>query len=105
MTISGTLIKKLEVQKGISKTGNEWQKQSIIIEQADAYKTKVCIDVMGDKIERVEKMEVGNHYDISVNVGSREYNGKWYTNINGWFFANEKTNTNQSEEDSDNLPF
>ena len=113
MTISGTLIKKLEVQRGISKTGKEWKKQSIIIEQEDQYKTKVCIDVMGDKIERVEKMEVGNHYDISVNVGSREYNGKWYTNISGWFFANEKTSSQMSKaddvyndnEDNNDLPF
>jgi len=105
MTITGTLIKKLDVQKGTSKKGNEWQKQSIIIETEDQFKTPVCIDVMGDKIDKVAKMEVGNRYDISVNVGSREYNGKWYTNINGWFFATANNNDNQSEEDSDDLPF
>jgi len=105
MEVKGKVLRKLELETGVSKAGKEWKKQSIIIEQEDAYKTKVCIDVMGDKIERVEKMEVGGHYDISVNIGSREYNGKWYTNINGWFFATANNNDNQSEEDSDDLPF
>ena len=48
---------------------------------------------------------------ISCNVYSREYNGKYYNQIDGWFFVNqnETSTDNRSEfvttDDNDNLPF
>lgn len=105
MKITGTLIKKLDIQLGTSKAGKEWSKKSFIIEQEDNYSTQVCIDVMGDKIDEFEKMEIGNCYDIGVNISSREYNGKYYTNINGWRIDNKIASTSKAEDDSEDLPF
>ena len=105
MEIKGTLIKKLDLQTGESKAGKEWSKQSFIIEQDDKYSTKVCIDVMGDKIAEFEKMEIGNCYDIGVNISSREYNGKYYTNINGWRVNNKLASKNEIEDNNEDLPF
>ena len=33
MEIQGKLIKKLDIESGISKAGKQWQKQSILVEQ------------------------------------------------------------------------
>ncbi len=33
MDIKGKLIKKLDIESGISKGGKQWQKQSILVEQ------------------------------------------------------------------------
>ncbi len=32
----------------------------------------------------VEKLRVGESYIVSVNIESREYNGRWYTDVREW---------------------
>ena len=92
MEIKGTIKKKLKLQSGTSKAGNEWQKLDVIITQSDEYSKEVCITAFGDKaIESVKRINEGDSVEVSVNVESREYNGKYYTNITGWKWANGNT--------------
>jgi coenzyme F420-reducing hydrogenase alpha subunit len=92
MEVKGTIKKKLKLQNGTSKAGNEWQKLDVIITQSDEYSKEVCITAFGDKaIESVKRFNEGDSVEVSVNVESREYNGKYYTNITGWKWANGNT--------------
>ena len=43
MEITGKLIKKFDIESGISKAGKEWNKQSILIEQNAEYNKEVVI--------------------------------------------------------------
>ncbi len=79
MNISGKLIQLLPLQSGTGKNG-EWKKQEIIIETSDKYPRKVCISVWGDRID-MGKLVVGNQLNIDFSVESREYNGRWYTDV------------------------
>lgn len=89
MEVKGTIKKKLKLQSGTSKAGNEWQKLDVIITQSDEYSKEVCITAFGNKaIESVKRFNEGDSVEVSVNVESREYNGKYYTNITGWKWAN-----------------
>jgi hypothetical protein len=88
MEINGKLIKKLDAESGISKTGKEWQKQSILVEQAGTdYNKEVVISFFGDKIKSIRDIEEGSEVSVSINLSSREFNGKYYHNIDGWFCA------------------
>ena len=92
MEVKGIIKKKLKLQSGTSKAGNEWQKLDVIITQSDEYSKEVCITAFGDKaIESVKRFNEGDSVEVSVNVESREYNGKYYTNITGWKWANGNT--------------
>ncbi|MDR0713677.1 MAG: DUF3127 domain-containing protein [Bacteroidales bacterium] len=82
MEIKGKLIKKMPVQTGQGRSG-EWKKQEIILEQEGAYARKVCIAVWGDKMD-VASMEEGAMLNIAVDVESREWNDKWYTDVKAW---------------------
>ena len=79
MNITGKLIQLLPLQTGTGKNG-EWKKQEIIIETSDKYPRKVCISVWGDRID-MGKLVVGNQLNIDFSVESREYNGRWYTDV------------------------
>ena len=88
MTVIGTLIKKYERETGVSKTGKTWEKQSILVEQAGTdYNKEVVISFFGDKIKNLKDIEEGTDINVSVNLSSREFNGKYYHNIDGWFIA------------------
>lgn len=84
MEIKGKLIQKLGLETGVSASGKDWKKQSIVIETIETYPKKVYISFMGDKVDELSNVYPGVTVTVSVNIESREFNGKWYTQINGW---------------------
>ena len=104
MNVIGKLISKLERETGVSKSGKTWEKQAILVEQSGTdYNKEVVISFFGDKIKSIRDIEVGSDVSVSINLSSREYNGKYYHNIDGWFCAKLGQETvGASEED---LPF
>ena len=105
MEIKGKLSKKLEKETGVSKSGKTWEKQSIMIEQSGTdYNKEVVISFFGDKIKSIRDIEEGSDVNVSVNLSSREFNGKYYHNIDGWFIAKVGQET-VSPVNEDDLPF
>ncbi len=82
MDISGKIVQFLQVQTGQGKNG-PWKKQEFILETGDTYPKKVCIAVWGDKID-LGSFKPGDLVDVSFDVESREYNGRWYTDVKAW---------------------
>ena len=97
MEVTGKLVKKLEAETGVSKSGKEWKKQSIVIDTGGEFNNEVCISAFGDKMDSMNKLEIGMDVSVLCNVYSREYNGRYFHNIDGYFF------TNQSNKVSGNL--
>jgi hypothetical protein len=87
MNVIGKLIKKLERETGVSKTGKTWEKQSILVEQDVEWNKEVVISFFGDKIKSIRDVEEGSDVNVAVNISSREFKGKYYHNIDGWSCA------------------
>ena len=85
LELEGRIIRKLNVQTGVSARGN-WSKQEFIVEyQEGSFPTQACFNVWGeDKVKDMERFQIGDQVKVSFNINSREYNGRWYTNIRGW---------------------
>ncbi|MDD4657229.1 MAG: DUF3127 domain-containing protein [Bacteroidales bacterium] len=84
LEIVGSLIKKTPVQSGTSARG-EWQKQEFIIKTQDNFPKEVCFNVWGaEKVSELTSYTEGELLKISFNVESREYNGRWYTDLRAW---------------------
>lgn len=82
MQLTAKLIQVLPLQSGVGRNG-EWKKQDVIVETDGQYPKKVCISIWGDKASE-SVLQVGNILDISFDVESREYNGRWYTDVKAW---------------------
>ena len=85
MEIEGRLEIKLAVQSGRSAKG-DWAKQEFVIEyQEGNFPTKACFSVWGaDKVKDLERYNVGDQIKVAFNISSREFNGKWYTDLRAW---------------------
>ena len=85
MELEGRIVRKLNVQSGSSARGT-WSKQEFIFEyQEGNYPSQVCMNVWGEeKVKDLEKYQVGDKVKISFNLSSREYNGRWYTDVRAW---------------------
>ncbi len=82
MNISGKVVQVLPIQTGTSKAGNPWQKQEFVLDQGGQYPRKVCISLFGDNVAKIP--QVGQDVMVSVDIDSREFNGRWYTEIKAW---------------------
>lgn len=84
MEIKLKIFQVLPAQEGIDKNGNPWKVQGYVGETSDQYPRKVHFEVFG--AERIEKnaCNVGDLVDVSFDIESREYNGRWYTSIRAW---------------------
>ena len=59
MEVTGTVLRKLELETGTSKAGKEWQKQSMVIDTGGEFNNEICVSAFGDKLEQMLKLEVG----------------------------------------------
>ena len=82
MQIQAKLVQILPLQTGEGKNG-PWKKQDIIVETEGQYPKKICISIWGDKADE-KILQIGNTLDISFDVESREFNGRWYTDVKAW---------------------
>lgn len=116
MDVSGTVVALLPLQTGQGKNG-VWKKQEFIIETPGQYPKKVCLSLWGEKVDE-NKVSIGDKITASVNLESREYNGRWYTDARAWKIARQTGGADRevpppSAEDtfipdtnaSDDLPF
>jgi len=92
LELEGKIISKLPVQSGTSARG-AWQKQEFVIEyQEGNYPTQVCLNVWGeDRVKDLDRFAVGSAVKVSFNLSSREYNGRWYTDVRAWRIENQGT--------------
>lgn len=84
MEITGKIIAVLPIQGGTSKSGNEWKKQEYVLETHDQYPKKVCFQIFGsDRIDQAA-IQAGEELTVYFDIDSREYQGRWFTNISAW---------------------
>lgn len=82
MQLTAKLTQLLPLQTGTGKNG-EWKKQDIIVETTGQFPKKICVSVWGDKINETQ-LKPGNELKIDFDIESREFNGRWYTDIKAW---------------------
>lgn len=88
MPIKGKVIAVGRRLSGVSKTkGTPWEKQEYVIETEGQYPKKVAFSILNNKIEEAG-LQIGHNIEIEVDAQSREYNGKWYTELTAWRVKN-----------------
>jgi len=95
MEIKGRLVKVLPIQTGQGRNG-EWKKQDFVIELEGTYPRKACFTAWGDKVD-VGSLAEATMLNVFFDIESREFNGKWYTNLTAW-------KVEQMEENQPPLP-
>lgn len=83
MEIKGKIIIALDEQGGTSKAGNAWRKREYVLETQETYPKKICFNLFGDRIDQYP-MAVGDEVTVSVDLESREYMGRWYTDVRAY---------------------
>ena len=85
LELEGTLRQKMGVQQGTSARG-QWAKQEFILDYPDGnYTSQACFTAFWqDKVAELDKYQIGDKVKVSFNLRSREFNGRWYNDLQIW---------------------
>lgn len=83
MEIEGMIIQDLGGVEGVSKAGNPWKKHEWVLETIGQFPRKVKFHVFGEKANTLV-FEPGKSYAIQFDLESREFNGRWYTDVSAF---------------------
>jgi len=112
LKVKGKITKVLDVESGTSKAGKDWKKLQFVVDTGNQFNPEVCFQLFGDeKVENFNKYnKTGDEVEVNFNLSSREFNGKYYHNLDAWrvFKATEvkeSTELNKNDTEDDDLPF
>jgi len=86
---------------------------NFVIDTGDQYNPEICFQLFGsDKVEDFKsRNKVGDSVEVAFNVSSRDYNGKYYHNLDAWKIKGLESSKSteeiieKSEQVNDDLPF
>jgi hypothetical protein len=98
MEFEGIVFRKLPEMSGTSTRG-AWKKQDVVFELPNEFNRKICVTFFGAKADEATALNEGDSVTVSVNVESREYNGRWYTDVRAWKTVRGWVNPNSAGSD------
>jgi len=112
LSIQGLLIQKNEIENIENKEGKKWIKQTFLIDTGSEYNSRICFQLFGEeKVKLLEAYNSGDNIEVFFNISSREYNNRYYHNIDAWKINPAQDNIADSqeplstEENNESLPF
>ena len=88
MEIQGKVVRLGNLTEGTSARG-AWRKQELIIETIEQYPKQVCLVCWGDRVAEAQNFVIGQTIKAQISIESREFNGKWYTDVRPFRFEME----------------
>lgn len=83
MEFEGKVIEILAPVTGQSARGT-WERQTVVFEQPNKqYGKEIAVTFM-NKGQEVATLRVGEMYTVSFDIESRNYQGRWYTDVRAW---------------------
>jgi hypothetical protein len=106
MTITGTVhhIGQTEV------ISEKFSKRLLVVATEDKFNNLAPIEFTKEKTGLLDGLRIGQSVSIEINLGGREYSGKYYPSITGWKLtagqqASAPTPQVFEEEENTTLPF
>lgn len=79
------VVQLLPLESGVSNTGKQWQRLKVICETEGNYPKKLVVTASkNDIIQAFQNINTSDVIDVSINLESLEYNGRWYTEVSVW---------------------
>ena len=94
MEIQGKVVRLGNLTEGTSARG-AWRKQELIIETIEQFPKQVCLVCWGDRVAEAQNFTPGQTIKAQISIESREFNGKWYTDVRPFRFDIETTQQTQ----------
>jgi hypothetical protein len=96
----GRVTEIFDTQSGVGKNGKEWFKRQVVIETETRYPTLIAFTAWGDLCDQAY-FKIGAKIEVSFDVSSREYQGKYYSDIKAIGFKPLESGRNPADTSSE----
>lgn len=111
--LTGKVFQISQTETGISRSGKEWSRQDFVIDTDEKYTKKVCFSLFNDNCDLLSDVSEGDKVDITFGMESKEFNGRWFTNLTAFGVSLLEQNSDDSQsheeypepDDEKDLPF
>lgn len=79
----GKVIADLGEQSGTTAAQKAWRKRTFVIETQESFPQKMAFTLFNDRIDQFQ-IYVGQDVRVSFDISSRDYQGRWYTDLRAW---------------------
>lgn len=79
--LSGT-VKQIFEEKTFGSGFNV--REFVVTTDADKYPQDICLQCVKEKVEMVNKLKEGEKVKVSFDLRGREYQGRYFVNLNAW---------------------
>lgn len=81
--VKGIISHMGEIQSGTSQNGYDWARQIIVIDVASFNGTfsKIALTAQNQRVDDLQEFQIGDRVEIGYSVTAREYQGKWFNNV------------------------
>ncbi len=101
MILKGKITQILEPE-----IGEKYQKQIFIIDTGEKYDNIIAIEIFGEeRVRKFDGFKEGTVVSCDINIKCREYQGRWYTNLQAWKVATMEQAAEPTKEKEDDLPW
>lgn len=82
---TGTIRSIGAITSGVSARGSEWARRDVVVEiptsvSGGTYKA-LCLRAGTNRVADLDSLKPGDKVEIGYTVSSREWNGRWYTDV------------------------
>lgn len=81
--VKGIISHMGEIESGTTQNGNSWSRQVIVLDIAsfgNVY-SNIALTVQNQRVNELQEYEVGDRVEVGYAVTAREWNGKWFNNV------------------------
>ena len=103
MEIIGKVVQLGTLVEGNSPRG-PWKKQELIIETIEQYPKKICLLCWNERVNEANSFFVGQTIKAQISIESREFNGKWYTDVRAFRFDLEQPAAQPAAQPMNQMP-
>jgi hypothetical protein len=96
-----TVQRNLGTKSGTNKAGKAWEQVGLLCKTIGEYpKDLVLLVTGGNDVKTAKTLNGGETIETTLQPESREFNGKWYTDIKIWGLEVMKSQAPQAVDDS-----
>ena len=103
MEIIGKVVQLGALTEGNSARG-PWRKQDLIIETLEQYPKKICLVCWNERVNEANSFAIGQTIKVQISIESREYNGRWFTDVRAFRFDVEPSMQQMPPQFGQNQP-
>lgn len=107
--MSNSLTGTIKLISEVEAFDSGFSKRAFVVTTAEEYPQEIQLEFVKDKTALLDSFKVGDKVEVSYNLRGREWEGRYFVNLNAWRIAkseqSEQVQTPTPQPAGDDLPF